>query len=71
MIHSSPRNIALYNSIIISVIFALAYFSLIFWYDQIIILPGLGLTALIFVFSYVSINYSVNKFIYSKIKRVL
>lgn len=68
MIHSSPRNIALYNSIIISLIFALAYFSLFFLYHQILILPGIILTLLIFSLSYLSINYFINRFIYSKIK---
>lgn len=70
MIHSSPRNIALYNSLIISLIFALAYFSLFFWYSQIPIAPGILLTLLIFALSYLSINYSINRFIYSKIKLI-
>lgn len=70
MIHSSPKNIALYNSFIISLIFAIAYFSLIFWYDQILIIPGIFLTLFIFVLSYLSINYSINRFIYSKIKLI-
>lgn len=70
MIHSSPRNIALYNSLIISLIFALAYFSLIFWYSQVLITPGIILTVLVFALSYLSINYSINRFIYSKIKLI-
>jgi len=70
MTHSSPRNIALYNSLIISLIFALAYFSLLFWYSQILIIPGIFLTVLIFALSYLSINYSINRFIYSKIKLI-
>lgn len=48
----------------------MAYFSLLFWYSQILIIPGIFLTVLIFALSYLSINYSINRFIYSKIKLI-
>ncbi len=70
MINSSPRNIALYNAFIISLIFAITYFILRFWYSHIPITPGIILTLLVFGLSYLSINYSINKFIYSKIKLI-
>ncbi len=70
MISSSPRNIAFYNSLIISLIFALTYFTLRFWYNQIPIIPGILLTLIVFSLSYFSINYSINKFIYSKVKLI-
>jgi len=68
MINSSPRSIAFYNALVIAIIFALAYFSLHFWFVQIPITPGIVLTLLVFSLSYISINYSINKFIYKKIK---
>ena len=68
MISSSPRNIAIFNALVIALIFALAYFSLSFWFNQIPITPWIVLTLLVFTLSYFSINYSINKFIYSKIK---
>lgn len=68
MIHSSPKNIALFNSIIISLIFAAAYTTLYFTYENISLEPGIYLTALIFGLTFLIINYSINKFIYSRIK---
>lgn len=68
MIHSSPKNIALFNSIIISLIFAAVYTTLYFTYENISIEPGIYLTILIFGLSFLTINYSINKFIYSRIK---
>lgn len=68
MIHSSPRNIAFFNSIIISLIFAAAYTTVYFTYENINIEPGIYLTLLIFGLSFLTINYSINKFIYSRIK---
>ena len=70
MISSSPRNIAFFNSLLISLIFALTYFSLHYWDTQIPVTPGIILTLLVFALSYFSINYSINKFIYSKIKMI-
>lgn len=68
MIHSSPRNIALFNSIIISLIFAAAYTTVYYTYENINLEPGIYLTLLIFGLSFLTINYSINKFIYSRIK---
>jgi len=70
VISSSPRNIAFFNSLLISLIFALTYFSLHYWDSQIPVTPGIILTLLVFGLSYFSINYSINKFIYSKIKMI-
>ncbi|NOY50418.1 MAG: sensor histidine kinase [Chlorobi bacterium] len=68
MVHSSPKNIALLNALIISVIFGLAYSALFIIYDNIPVEPGILLTTFVFLLSYISINYSINKFIYARIK---
>ncbi|PLX10457.1 MAG: two-component sensor histidine kinase, partial [Marinilabiliales bacterium] len=68
MIHSSPKNIALFNSIIISLIFAASYAAIYLIYENIAIEPGIYLTLLIFFFTFLTINYSINKFIYSRLK---
>ena len=68
MIHSSPKNIALFNSIIISLIFAASYAAIYLIYENIAIEPGIYLTLLIFFFIFLTINYSINKFIYSRLK---
>lgn len=68
MLHSSPGRIALFNSLIISSIFAAAYFSMMFIYPDIGIEAGIILILIVFGLSWISINYSVSKFIYSRIK---
>ena len=70
MTNSNPRYIALYVSLFISFSFAIVYAIVSLLYSQFIFLPGIIFTTAIFIISYISINYSVNKFIYSKIKLI-
>ena len=68
MFNSNPRNIALNNATLITSFFMVIYviFSLLFFKFQIGIF--LILSVFLFIFSFIIIRYSVEKFIYEKIR---
>jgi two-component system phosphate regulon sensor histidine kinase PhoR len=68
MTHSSPAKIAIINALFITLaaIVALALVLLLFY--QLRLLPFIVFTPFVFIFSYLAIKYSLEKFIYEKIK---
>ncbi|MCX6230756.1 MAG: ATP-binding protein [Bacteroidetes bacterium] len=68
MYNSNPKKIALNNAVFIALFFLLMYALITILLGQFHLLSLLLLTAGIFVFSFIIINYSVEKFIYQKIR---
>ncbi len=68
MIINSPRNIALINALIITIIAGIAFAIITALYNQANIISIAIFLAVIFISSYAFINYSLNRFFNEKIK---
>jgi len=68
MINTSPKKIAVVNAVIITLITAVFDIIIAVVYDFFQLLPFILTLAAVFIVSFVIINYSLEKFIYQKIK---
>jgi two-component system phosphate regulon sensor histidine kinase PhoR len=68
MINTSPKKIAIVNAVIITIITAVFDIIIAVVYDFFQLLPFILTLAAVFIVSFVIINYSLEKFIYQKIK---
>lgn len=68
MINTSPKKIAVVNAVIITLITAVFDIIIAVVYDFFQLLPFILTLVVVFVVSFVIINYSLEKFIYQKIK---
>jgi len=68
MIINSPKNIALLNALVITLISGITFVVFIISDSQVNIISVAIFIAIVFVFSYVFINYSLNRFFNEKIK---
>jgi len=66
----SPRKVALINALLISLLFVVIYLGLMLYFSDFQLWPlGLG-SLLIFLFSYLLVYYSLDQFIYSRLKLI-
>jgi len=68
MFNSNPKKIALNNAILIALCFMVIYAVFSFIFSEFQIITFLFLSLFLFAFSFLIIRYSVEKFIYEKIK---
>ena len=68
MKHSSPKKIALINALFITVAAILAFGLILLLFYELHLFPFIVFAPFVFISSYLVINYSLEKFIYEKIK---
>jgi two-component system phosphate regulon sensor histidine kinase PhoR len=68
MINTSPKKIAIVNAVIITIITAVFDIIIAVIYDFFQLLPFILTLVVVFIVSFMIINYSLEKFIYQKIK---
>ncbi|MCF6171397.1 MAG: ATP-binding protein [Bacteroidales bacterium] len=68
MNHASPRKIALFNALFITVAAVFILALVLFFFYELQLLPFFVFAPFIFISSYLAISYSLEKFIYEKIK---
>ncbi len=70
MRYSDPKQLAVGIAILVASFFAVIYVALAFAFDEFKILIFLPLFVLLFLFVFLMLKYSINKFIYEKIKGI-